>query len=276
LTHSYSPRQYWAQVAEDFGNFDGSGLAPVLHPNVPEWYNRTIDAMQFRAIRKALDCAELSPGSRFLDVGCGTGRWLRRYEQMGFRATGVDATPLMLSLAKQRGTGSALVGGEAFRLPFADSTFDAVSDITVIQHIVPDAQPQALAEYLRVIKPGGRLILMELIRGNGTHIFPRPPEDWICGATSAGAKLISWFGQEFMLIDRAFVHSARWLGAKSKKSESAPVASLGYGVVREPKARQFYWKIRHVTAPLSAGMESVTRTFLPGELATHGMFVFSK
>ena len=248
----------------------------MLHPNVPEWYNRTIDAMQFRAIRRALDCAKLPSGARFLDVGCGTGRWLRRYEKWGFRATGIDATPRMLSLAKQCGTRCALVGGEAFRLPFADCTFDAVSDVTVIQHIVPEAQPQALAENLRVIKPGGRLILMELIRGKGSHIFPRPPEHWIRGATSAGATLISWFGQEFMMVDRAFVNSAHSIRGNELRSQNRTAVSIKNNTARSQRTQQFYWKLRHITVPLSAAMESASRVFLPGELATHGVFIFRK
>lgn len=276
MTNDYSPRDYWADVAEDFGNSDEGGLAPVLHPNAPEWYNQTIDAMQFQAMLQGIRRAQLPSGAHVLDVGCGTGRWLRRYEKLGLRVTGIDATARMLSLAKQQGTGCALVRAESFRLPFGDCTFDAVSDVTVIQHVVPDAQPRALAETLRVLKPGGRLILMELIRGKGSHIFPHRPEDWIEAVTSSGAKLISWYGQEFMLLDRAFVNSARYIYGNRKGSSSFSGSPLRSTAVSKSRAAHFYWKIRRITAPLSARMETVTRNILPGGLATHAVFIFSK
>jgi SAM-dependent methyltransferase len=274
LTNEYTPRDYWAHVAEDFGSRDHSGLAPVLHPDAPEWYNRAIDALQFGAMREAIRRANLQSGAHFLDVGCGTGRWLRRYSDLGFRVTGVDATPAMLSLAKKQGTGCALVSGESFRLPFPDSSFDVVSDVTVIQHIVPGAQPLALAENLRVIRPGGNLILMELIRGTGPHIFPHRPSEWIDAAASSGARLISWFGQEFMIIDRAFCTTSRYLHTRRTRTSKFPISTGG--AASKSTAARLYWGVRRITVPISARMESITRAILPGAAATHAVFIFSK
>ena len=61
------------------------------------------------------------------------------------------------------------------------------------------------AEMLRVLKPGGRLILIELLIGQGGHVFSRTPQDWIQQLTSRGATLLEWFGQEFLLPDRLFL-----------------------------------------------------------------------
>ena len=175
----YSPKDYWANLAQKFASVDAEGLAPVLHPDSPSWFNHLIDDLQCRAVRRAVAVAAIPAGARILDVGCGTGRWVRRYQQLGFRVTGVDATLAMLHVARAHGTAAALIAGEAYRLPFADSRFDAVSDITVTQHIPTHLQRQALGEMMRVVRPGGHLILMELIRGQGAHIFPRKPQDWI-------------------------------------------------------------------------------------------------
>ena len=60
----------------------------------------------------------ITPGCRVLDIGCGTGRWVRRYAQLGFCAAGVDAAPDMLTTARERGTTSPLIAGEASQLPF--------------------------------------------------------------------------------------------------------------------------------------------------------------
>src|ERR1700756_3924556 len=131
----YSPKDYWANLAEGFGSMDAAGLAPILHPQVPRWFNQVIDDLQFRAVRRALAIAAISPGARLLDVGCGTGRWIRRYTELGFSPVGVDATLGMLRIACSHQTSVPLAVGLAQSLPFSDSVFDCLSDITVAQHI---------------------------------------------------------------------------------------------------------------------------------------------
>ncbi|MGH9691752.1 MAG: class I SAM-dependent methyltransferase [Candidatus Acidiferrales bacterium] len=272
--NDYSPKEYWFALAENFCSPDIRGLGPVLHPGAPSWFNRLIDRLQLRAVRRALALADLQPGSSILDVGCGTGRWIRRYQELGFRATGTDATAAMLRLAREQGTVTSLVIGEASRLPFAGAKFDAVSDTTVVQHIPSSLHAQVLSEMARVLRPGGRLILMEVIRGKGGHVFSRSPQDWIQQAASCGLKLIGWFGQEFLLLDRIFVRVAQTVGGKKGNSTSIPLAE---GPRKSPSVpRRAYWHLRHVTAPLSAWVDPAAEKVCAAQLATHGVFVFRK
>ena len=100
-------------LAESDQSHDATSFSPVVHPNAPTWFNRLIDESQFRALRRALALAKVPAGSRALDVDCGTGRWVRRCEEIGFRPTGVDATASMLRLAGCSGTTAPLAAGEA-------------------------------------------------------------------------------------------------------------------------------------------------------------------
>ena len=272
----YSPKEYWTGVAENSCADDPSGLAPVLYPDSPPWFNQRIDDLQVRAIRRVVTLAALPASTRILDVGCGTGRWLRRYQQLGFRATGVDATAGMLRLARERGTSAALTVGEAYRLPFRDATFDAVSDITVTQHIPASLQLAALAEMMRVIRPGGCLILMELIRGKDKHIFPRTAESWIESASSCGAKLIGWFGQEYLLLDRLFVRTSKSLASGNGNSASQRADSRLPAPWRSSISRRIYWGLRHITVPLASWAEPAIEMICPARVATHGVFFFRK
>jgi len=275
-TPAYLPKEYWAALAENSDSVDASGLAPVLHPNSPPWFNRSIDALQFRAVKRAIAAAALPQGARILDVGCGTGRWVRRYQELGFRATGVDATLGMLRVARGCGTVAPLAAGEAYRLPFPDAKFDFVSDITVIQHIPRSLQPRALGEMMRVIRTGGHLILMELIGGEGEHIFPREPRDWIEQTQSCGAGFVGWFGQEYLLLDRLFVRVAQTLIGRNGNSTSAAAISPGQSSQHSTMARGIYWRLRHVTVPISVWAEPLTDRFCPARFATHGVFIFRK
>jgi SAM-dependent methyltransferase len=273
----YSPKEYWAGLADNFHSADAAGFAPILHPGAPVWFNLWIDQLQFCAMRRALALAEVSPQARVLDVGCGTGRWIRRYSSLGFCATGVDATLQMLRVARTRGTTTPLVAGEANRLPFRDGEFDLVSDVTVIQHIPAAVQSQALVEMTRVLKPGGRLILFELIRGEDSHIFPRTPQNWLGLAASCGLRSVGWFGQEYFFLDRLFVRAAHGVMKRRKTPVAAAAAnSLETRSPRRIMLRRVYWALRHGTVPLSVWAEPVAGRLCPGSLASHGVFVFQK
>jgi SAM-dependent methyltransferase len=271
----YSPKEYWSEVAARFRYADAAGFAPVLHPGAPDWFNRAIDSMQNRAVRRALQMAAVRPGAEILDVGCGSGRWLRRYAELGFHPTGLDATPGMLDLARRRKTSAPLLSGEADHLPIADSSFDCVSDVTVVQHLPISRQEAALAEMLRVLRPQGALILLELIRGSGAHIFPRSSQGWIQQVQGLGGKLVGWFGQEFLLLDRALTGVVQFF-LDSKQAAGGPVKTRAETTARDSQARRVYWGIRRATVRFAEWFDPVAEKFLPGGIATHGFFVFRK
>ena len=272
----YSPKEYWSGVAKDFRSADPFGFAPVLHPGAPVWFNQLIDKLQFQALRRAVKLARISPGSRVLDVGCGTGRWVRRYAELGFCATGVDAALNMLTTAREQRTITPLIAGEASQLPFSDCVFDCVADVTVLQHIPSDLQPRALSEMTRVLKPGGCLILMELIRGTGAHIFPHSPENWIKEVTSHDVTLVGWFGQEFLLPDRLLVRLTQSLRGANSTSSNADLLTVGSPSHANPVLRSAYWHFRRITTSASAWIDPLTEKICTAKLATHGVFIFRK
>ena len=273
----YSPKDYWTELAEQYGSVDSSGFAPILHPGAPAWFNQAIDYIQFRAVQRAVALAKLSPGARFLDVGCGTGRWVRRYRELGFSPVGVDATIGMLRIARSHRTTCPLAAGLANDLPFSSDVFDCISDITVVQHIPYRLQPQALREMIRVLKPGGRMILFELIRGAGSHIFPRQPQDWIREVESCGATLIGRFGQEYFFPDRLFVVLAQKLfGRKLNQADGAPAISKDSSSTDNSLTRRLYWRMRRILVPFSVWTEPVFASVFPASTATHAVFVFQK
>jgi ubiquinone/menaquinone biosynthesis C-methylase UbiE len=91
------------------------------------------------------------PGERLLDIGCGTGRHLEMFLEMGLDVSGLDASPHMLGFAKRRlGTRATLHQGVAEDLPFDDNRFNIVTLNTTLE-FVEDSQT-ALEEACRVAK----------------------------------------------------------------------------------------------------------------------------
>jgi SAM-dependent methyltransferase len=100
-----------------------------------------------------------------LDAGCGYCIHAARLVRRGFQVTGLDFSPSALGAASRYLKQCGLEGkvslrqGDLLALPFADGQFDAVTCWGVLMHI-PDLE-RALLELLRVVAPGGRLVLME-------------------------------------------------------------------------------------------------------------------
>ncbi len=99
--------------------------------------------------------APLARGKAVLEVGCGTGLVLQRIARHARLAFGVDLSPGMAAKARDRGFD--VVVGSVTALPFADQSFDVVCSFKVLAH-VPDID-RALAELVRVTRPGGHLVL---------------------------------------------------------------------------------------------------------------------
>jgi SAM-dependent methyltransferase len=112
--------------------------------------------------RVALEMLNLSAGGRALDVGCGPGNYTRSLAEIAQNGLviGIDASEPMIASAAKRGGGSNLVyvRGDGSVLPFLDGVFDAISCIGAI-HMMEEPM-LALDEMVRVLVPGGRLVIV--------------------------------------------------------------------------------------------------------------------
>lgn len=135
----------------------------------------------FDAIREDADCEPLdlqeriyrlsrAAGLRVLDYGCGNGYVLQQFARHGAEVHGIDLTERAVELSRARfsvrGLSGAFTVGDGRTIPYPDATFDVATSMGVLHHI-PDPYP-VLAEINRVLKPGGRFVLM-LYHADGWH-----------------------------------------------------------------------------------------------------------
>lgn len=146
---------------------------PPLEPATPAGPSRAAryDAWFTTPLGAAIDAAEaaaimamadVGPGERVLDAGCGTGRYTRRVAERGATITGIDLDREMLDAARLKAPGATLIQGDLTALPFPDAHFDLTLAVTVL--CVVDPPQRAVAELVRVTRPGGRVVLAELGR----------------------------------------------------------------------------------------------------------------
>jgi ubiquinone/menaquinone biosynthesis C-methylase UbiE len=120
--------------------------------------------------RRVLACAAIASGEEVLDVGCGTGTLAVAAARAapGVRVTGLDADASILARARKKAAGAGLeIGfdqGRATGLPYADASFDLVLSTLLFHHLPDDAKRQTAAELVRVLRPGGRLVVGDLGR----------------------------------------------------------------------------------------------------------------
>jgi SAM-dependent methyltransferase len=125
------------------------GTDPRAWADLAEAHNRPL----FEAV---LDAAGVGPGTRVLDVGCGCGLTLLLAKERGAIPSGLDISPGLLHIARDRLPNADLRDGDMEFLPFADATFDAVTGVNAFQ-FAGDPR-RALREAARVARPGARVV----------------------------------------------------------------------------------------------------------------------
>jgi SAM-dependent methyltransferase len=133
-------RRYWRGV--DVSHFDWQTRNPVVSVREAELVSRIA----------------LRSGERFLEIGCGEGANLHHLRHDGALRFGIDFSAAKASFA-HHATAAHTMTADAARLPFGDAAFEVVLIRDVLHHI--DAPAAVLAEAHRVLRPGGRLWLIE-------------------------------------------------------------------------------------------------------------------
>lgn len=127
-------------------------------------YDRTFAALCAYPVPTLLTLAEVGPGTRVLDVGCGSGTATALAVERGARTAAVDAEPSMVTLTSSRSPSAGAVVGALPQLPFTSRSFDVVVSNFVINHV--QFPLRCVRELHRLVRPGGLLAV---------SIWPSPP-----------------------------------------------------------------------------------------------------
>ncbi len=127
--------------------------------------NRLMTVGLDRRWRRDAAAAVVQPGNQVLDLCCGTGDLALAASAAGGRVTGLDFSEPMLQRARAKSSEVEWVSGDALALPFADGSFDVATVGFGVRNLA-DLE-RGLAELRRVLRPGGRLAILEITRPRG-------------------------------------------------------------------------------------------------------------
>jgi len=135
-------------------------IAPVY-----DVMNRVMTAGLDRRWRRLTVRAAVRPGDRVLDACCGTGDLAIAVKEQGADVVGLDFSDQMLERARRKAPQLEWVRGDLLELPFANASFDAATVGFGVRNVAD--LPRGLAELRRVLKPKGRVGILEITRPRG-------------------------------------------------------------------------------------------------------------
>lgn len=165
IEEHHNPALWKQRAREQWGaNPCGAHVARDLQFGTREYFD-AIEAYRYQEYSPWMKAAmgfDRYGGKRVLEIGCGTGTDLLQFARGGARVTGLDLTPRSIEIARRRfavyGCAGEFAIGDAENLAFPDESFDLVYSFGVLHH-APDTE-RAINEAHRVLKPGGRAVVM--------------------------------------------------------------------------------------------------------------------
>ena len=210
--HYYDARAYWEERAKKYGSSSRGWKAIALAAG-EDYYFKHVHTIDKRA---TLDFIHIHEGMKVLDVGCGIGRWSMEFARRGAEVTGVDISEEMVRLAgdnmRREGLKGSFSVNSIDEMDFPDNSFDLLHCSSVLMHVTdPDKFKKCCSNMVRVVRPGGHILLKELAPGKewktepGGHMVGRTYKEYCDTFTSEGTFLVKEAGAHLWArVDRVY------------------------------------------------------------------------
>jgi len=219
-----------------------------------------------RRLKASFEIANIEPGMKILDVGCGRGEIMRHCAELGAEAYGFDYAPVAVRMTQElieqldelKGSLVAAVQADAKHVPYASGMFDRILMFDVVEHLHPWELHQALLEIHRLLKPDGRLIIhtapniwydryaypvvrrFRMLLGEGDK-YPANPREFLVQHN----KDVHVNEQSFLSLQRALkaanFRGRVWLDSPPQSRDESPLlAGLRFIAFNLPPLRWFF------------------------------------
>jgi ubiquinone/menaquinone biosynthesis C-methylase UbiE len=162
-------------------------------------YDRLFDRMNRGLKLVGIRMFRPSPGMNILDVGCGTGTHLELYQRYKCHLHGLDRSPAMLEVARERlGDSAHLDLADASQMPYASQKFDLILSMLSLHEMSPHSRQSTLSEMKRVLNHTGHLLLIDFQPGP-----VQPIQGWVSRLIILSSEVVA--GREHFRNFRHFM-----------------------------------------------------------------------
>ena len=217
---------------------------PLWGGSADDWAET--EAKQLPTYEEAIRRVGITAGDRVLDIGCGSGVFLRAAADLGARVAGLDASGALLEVARSRVPEADLRVGEMQALPYDDDEFDVVTGFN--SFFFAADMVAALREAARVARPGGAVVIQVFGRPERSSLdamkealqallpeAPRPSSLWEEGVLERAASEAGLAPERAFVVSWAYEYAdeeSLATGMLSAGSSVAASAAVGEDVVR--------------------------------------------
>nr|WP_279342451.1 class I SAM-dependent methyltransferase [Geotalea sp. SG265] len=196
-------------------------------------------------IDRALQLCTLPVGARIVDIGCGAGGTLHHLEQSGrYRLVGVDRSDALLAEAAKHLHTARLMPGDAEKIPLSTESADLLLCECVLS--IVENKGASLAEFARVVKEGGYLVISDLFRKSSLEMAASPStvpgrEDLLQLLATHGFSLLLWENHDRLLKEFVvrMIFSGRCLPAPwGYGCSKGDLPAMGYFLLVARKERE--------------------------------------
>jgi len=213
------------------------------------WAGNLISHGEWKALRQTTaDLAQLRPGESVLDVGCGTGTLAMIVKQRVGAAgyiCGIDPSSGMIARARHKAAHRRLSIdfrlGVIERIPFPDQSFDVVLSTFMMHQLPDDLKRDGLAEIARVLKPGGRLLVVDTKRPEEHNDLHSPSADTVArGHTEHAVHTGAWNSgvQDQPALMREVGYSQIESGDLETRASGLPEVGYVIGRIERPRSAE--------------------------------------
>lgn len=136
------------------------------YKRIAKFYDNIFESMNSGLRDIGMSMFPARTGMEVLDIGCGTGSHLKLYQDEACHIHGIDTSEAMLDIARRKlGEHADLAWCDATATPFVNDTFDLVTCSTVLHEMSPQTRSDVLNEARRILKPDGRLLVIDFHTG---------------------------------------------------------------------------------------------------------------
>jgi ubiquinone/menaquinone biosynthesis C-methylase UbiE len=192
--------------------------ARQAYDRISKFYDYTLWLFGRKYTKTALERLSVVEGETVLEIGFGTGhclKWIAKFVGPAGRVYGIDISPRMIEKTKERldkdgaANRAELCCGDAACLPFSETSFDAVFMSFILEVIDTPEIPRVLAQIENVLKPDGRLGIVDMSKENGKSVFLKVYE-WL------HKKSPKYFGSRPIYAEQCLIDAGYQIKSKEK------------------------------------------------------------